>query len=72
MSTESRACKKCRCPLTFVTGEGGKPIPLDTRSPVYRIAKDMLGNEVAVRDREAFVSHFCTCPEANQFSKGKR
>ncbi len=67
-----RPCKACGCPLTIATQANGKPIPLDRRSPVYRFEKDLTGTLVAVRDTTAFVSHFATCPKAEQFSAAKR
>jgi hypothetical protein len=66
---ERRPCKACRCPLHLVVGPNGKLIPLDERSPVYRVTTDMLGNPVAERVPDVFVSHFATCPKANDFSK---
>lgn len=68
--TERRPCKACGCPLALVTGPNGKLIPLDLRSPVYRIGEDLTGADVAERDPKAFVSHFSTCAKASEFSKG--
>lgn len=68
----TRPCRGCGCPITIATQANGKSVPLDRRSPVYRLEKDLTGNVVAVRDVGAFVSHFCTCPTADQFSKAKR
>lgn len=68
---ERRPCTKCGCPLIIVTGPNGKPIPLDARSPVYALTADLLGNEVC-QSVEGYVSHFCTCPKADAFSKGRK
>lgn len=70
--TERRPCRACGCPLLLLTGPNGKAIPLDLRSPVYRLGKDLTGAEVAERDQGAFVSHFCSCPKASEFSKGAK
>lgn len=71
MEVERRPCKKCGCPLALVPGPNGKTIPLDMRSQVYIITKDLTGEPVA-QPTEAFVSHFRTCPKANDFSGSKR
>lgn len=68
---ERRPCKACKTPLTFVMGPAGKIIPLDDRAPVYRVGQDMLGNPVAMRVEDAFVSHFSSCPHASEFSRKK-
>lgn len=65
----SRACKECGCPLWFVKTPEGAIIPLDTRSPVYRIHKEGAGEPTAVRVVEHYVSHYRTCPKASSFSK---
>lgn len=70
--SEQRKCKGCGKPLTFAMGEGGKIIPLDRTAPTYELTRDLLGNEVAKRCGETvMVSHFSTCPKANDFSGGK-
>lgn len=63
--TTDRPCRACGCPLIFVEGPNGKPIPLDKRSPTYEIREGK-----AVRS-EAMVSHFATCPKAGAFSGRK-
>lgn len=68
----SRPCRGCGAPITIATQPDGKLIPLDRRAPVYRLEPDLTGSIVAVRDAGAFVSHFCTCPKADEFSKAKR
>lgn len=68
---ERRPCKKCGCPLIFVVGPNGKPIPLDERSPTYSIGTDLTGQPTAVL-AQAYVSHFKTCSFANDFSGGKK
>lgn len=67
-----RPCKKCGCPLMFVTGPSGKVIPLDIRTKVYVVSKDMLGNATAQPAPDHHVSHFATCPAASSFSKSKK
>lgn len=58
-------------PIIIARQADGKAVPLDMRSPVYRLEPDLTGELVATRDTGAHVSHFCTCPTADQFS-GKR
>jgi hypothetical protein len=59
--------------LRFVRGENGKLIPLDIVAPVFEVTKDLAGAEVAKRTAANFyVSHFSTCPKADEFSKKKK
>lgn len=67
-----RPCKACGCPLVFVVGPNGKEIPLDERTPVYAVRKDLCDNPFAAKLENAYVSHFSTCPSANRFSGGKK
>lgn len=71
-ATATRPCKGCGCPITIATQPNNRPVPLDRRSPVFRLQADLTGQIVAVRDTGAFVSHFCTCPKADAFSKQTR
>jgi hypothetical protein len=70
--SERRPCKGCGAPLLLLKSSDGKVIPMDLRSPVFVVGKDMTGTEVAMRATDAFVSHFATCPKANDFSKGRK
>ena len=67
-------CKGCGAPITWAKTREGKTIPLTQVSHVYGI--DFIGPEVAAFDieapRGAYVSHFLTCPKANDFSGSKR
>lgn len=62
-------CKGCQKPIAWGTTAEGKRIPLDTRPPVYRVVVDIDSGEIVecVRDKECFVTHFATCPKANEF-----
>jgi hypothetical protein len=66
-----RPCRKCGCPIALVMGENGKHIPLDLRSPVYRIQADLMGAPTAVRDAGAHVSHFSSCSHPDEFRRGR-
>lgn len=48
----------------------GKKIPLDPHAPVYS-AIEQRGRTEVVRTHLAMVSHFATCPNANDFSGSK-
>lgn len=73
MSIETRPCKACGRRLTFVKTPEGKIVPLDTVAPIYEMRAGPDGEAIAVRCDQSFgVSHFATCPQANQFSKGKK
>ena len=55
-----------------VTPDGTK-IPLDPRSPVYRLTGVFHGDTAEVRrDASALVTHFATCSQASKFSKRGR
>lgn len=69
---ERRPCSKCGCPLVIVMGPNGKKIPLDARAPTYRVVPDLVGGMVAEKAVGAMVSHFASCPRANDFSASKR
>lgn len=69
---EYRACKKCGCPLAFVVGPNGKHIPLDVRTAVYSIGRDLTGAPLAQRIQGAHPTHFATCPKADSFSSKSR
>lgn len=67
-----RSCRGCGKPLIFARdSESGKIVPLDPVPPTWRLEKDLTGEEVAVRS-DALVSHFSTCPNANDFSAGRK
>jgi hypothetical protein len=70
--SSQRPCKKCGCPISLVMGENGKHIPLDLRSPVFRVQADLTGAPAAVRDPGAYVSHFTTCSHPAEFSRRGR
>lgn len=66
-----RSCKGCGARLLFVKDAAGKVHPLDLKAPVFSVITDMTGEKVAERT-DAYVSHFATCPKANDFSGSKR
>lgn len=62
-------CKGCGKEILFAADPSGRLITLDTKPPVYQLADD---GEHCERARGFYVSHFATCPDAQQFSgKGK-
>lgn len=71
--SEFKRCKLCNKAMRFVKGENGKTIPLDASAPVYEVRSNLLGEETAYRTGESImVSHFSTCPHANEFSGSKK
>lgn len=69
----TRPCRACGRTIAMVRTPDGTSIPLDMVAPVWRIETDLTGEPVAVRDMGARVTHFATCPSANEFSgKGSR
>lgn len=69
---EERPCKGCGRRLAFVKDQNGKTHPLDLVAPTFAIRVDSLGHPFAERASDVYVSHFATCPKANDFSKGGR
>lgn len=65
-------CRGCGKPIVWADdGHGGK-LPLDPRPPVYAVAYDAAGNAQATRHVTAMVTHFATCPKANDFSASRK
>ncbi len=69
---EEAKCRGCGRKIIWAITAEGKNIPLDLVAPVYSVALHRIedGTEVytATRLGMTFVSHFATCPKANQFS----
>jgi len=66
-------CKGCGKPIVWAKDEKGTSHPLDARAPVYHFNGGDLDAEFTVyRLTGSWVSHFATCPKANEFSKGKK
>jgi hypothetical protein len=64
----TRPCKLCNRDLIFAVNRAtGKTIPLDAKAHVYRVVESD-----AIRAEDYYVSHFFTCPEANQFSGSRK
>jgi hypothetical protein len=59
---ERRQCRKCRAPIVFILTAKGRRMPIDAAT--YK-AGDM------VFDHTRHISHFSTCPYAEQFRKRK-
>ena len=68
-----RPCKGCGKEIALVLNVETKQwIPLDLSAPVYMVIDGGAGvAERAVRTPNHFVSHFCTCPKAADFSRKK-
>lgn len=67
-----RTCKGCGRAIVWAKHAAtGKLIPLDPLAPVYTLAAgtDVADTPVCSKAELAFVSHFATCPKANEFSK---
>lgn len=70
-----RDCYKCGCPLGFGRTVEGKLIPLDLRSPIYAVTGgvyQVAGERGVIRTELSYVSHFATCPHANDFSGARK
>ena len=64
-------CKGCGKEILWVVTVRGK-MPLDPRPPVYEIGEEVNGVLPASRIPRCYVSHFATCPKANDFSASKK
>ena len=69
-------CKGCMKPIVWGRDEKGKVVPLDPKPPVYCVVDtaepDETGVQSVMRVKDCFVSHFATCPNANDFSGSKK
>ncbi len=67
-------CRGCGNPIIWAQNpDTGKKVPLDAKAIVYDVTYHENGGEVIVtRSMQSYVSHFNTCPKANDFSKGKK
>lgn len=69
MNLKTTPCKGCSKPIVFAVLSDGKRVPLDPRPPVYDVTEYPDGTYAATRSLESMVSHFATCPKANDFSR---
>ena len=73
--SDTRACRKCGMKIEFRVGPNGKILPLQRVRSVYVLDQ---GGQVdnanaAHAGAEAiYVSHFETCPNASDFSRGRK
>jgi hypothetical protein len=65
---QERGCRGCSRKIHLLSTAEGAVIPLDRESPVYEIVTDLTGQRIARRLENAFVTHFASCPKANEFS----
>ena len=73
---QRRLCRGCERPILWalLPVENGPPkrIPLDTTPATYEVTGFDDDGTPIVRRANAYVSHFATCPQANQFSGERR
>lgn len=76
MSTENKTfCKGCGKEIVWGVTSPGKAVPLDPRPPVYHVTSDTKSKSgySAIRAIGThMVSHFATCPKANDFSGSRK
>jgi len=64
-------CKGCGKTIMFGHAQDGRAIPLDPRAPVYDTMT--IDGKIRVRrNRQAMVTHFVTCPCADDFNKNNK
>lgn len=67
-------CKGCGAEIIWAKNENNKMIPLDAKAPVYVLTiEENIRDANCQRSRNprAYVTHFATCPKANEFSGNK-
>ena len=62
-------CQRCGKSIIWGVTAEGKKIPLDPTPPVYEFVTESGGTVRVRRNMEAAVTHFATCPYANDFSR---
>lgn len=69
----AKPCKGCGKPIVFGKDKDtGKWQVLSNSAPIWRQVGTEKGVPIVVRDTSALLSHFVNCPNANQFSAGKK
>lgn len=67
-------CRKCGRRMIFAEGPNGA-IPMDARAvTVYHVREGEDGEPVASKvelEEKVYISHFATCPNAAEFSRGR-
>lgn len=64
-------CRGCGARIIWAKNPAtGKMIPLDPRPPVYLVTEEGAMRANGKEGEAYYVSHFATCPKANQFSGG--
>jgi hypothetical protein len=70
MSEESK-CKGCGAPIIWITTPEGKAHPVDAKPmKVYVKVREVLDgfeDEEVWKLQDGFMTHFATCPKANEF-----
>jgi len=61
---------KCGKRIVWAVTADGKKIPLDPAPAVYEV--DTVNPTTCERTKTAMVSHFATCPKANDFSGSRK
>lgn len=71
---EERPCRRCKMKIVVLMGPNGNPIPLQRIRTVYVVRNDRVEKLDTKPELDApmYVSHFETCPNANEFSRRRR
>lgn len=68
----AKPCRGCGKPVVFAKDPDGKWQVLDNVAPVWKQVGIKNGAPYVIREPKAMVSHFSTCPKADDFSGGRR
>jgi hypothetical protein len=63
-------CRSCKAPIIWAKTQGGKLMPLDSLPQQRYVLEEREEGTVAIY-RPVFVSHFATCPNADQHRRKK-
>jgi len=63
-------CRTCHQEIVWGITKGGKRVPLDPPSKRYVMTADYGEDDLHVEMATTFLSHFATCPQADEHRKG--
>lgn len=71
---QTTACSSCSAPIKWVRTERGKHMPVDAKPTTLLVATGGHGPQGTpnVTSRRGWVSHFATCPNADQHRRERR
>lgn len=68
-TTDDPRCTSCNAKIIWIKNENGNPVPLDARKHLIYVRNTEGVMEEWVREKEARITHFATCPNASKHSR---